>query len=97
MFKILEPENIEASKSQETTYEKLIRQNTAIQRVLINQILNGGDLIPAYDFFCNCWENGTVTTAQLDKALSMGLISQTEYDQITASPRGDAIPDETGQ
>ncbi|MCY1630878.1 MULTISPECIES: hypothetical protein [Bacillus] len=97
MFRKLEPENIKATEPRETTSEKLIRQNITLQRVMISQLLNDGNPLPAYELFCDCWENGTITTAQLNKALSDGLVTQSDYNQITASPRGDAIPDETGQ
>lgn len=97
MFKMLEPENIKAGDSPETIYEKLTRQNITLQKAMVSQVLNDGNPLPAYELFCDCWENGTITTAQLNKALSDGLITQSDYNQITASPRGDAIPDETGQ
>ncbi|NPC91229.1 XkdX family protein [Bacillus sp. WMMC1349] len=64
---------------------------------MISQVLSDGNSTPPYELFCDCWENGTVTTIQLKKALSTGLITQSDYDQITASPRGGAIPDETGE
>ncbi|MDA1477260.1 hypothetical protein PJ311_18495 [Bacillus sp. CLL-7-23] len=97
MFKILEPENIKAGESQETIYEKLTRQNITLQKAMVSQVLNDGNAVPVYELFCDCWENGTITTIQLKKALSNGLITQSDYDKITASPRGNAISDETEQ
>ncbi|NMW08071.1 XkdX family protein [Bacillus velezensis] len=47
-----------------------------------------------YGFFEGCWNNGTVLTIEMKKAVEKGRITQAEYDVITAKERGNAYPDQ---
>lgn len=35
-----------------------------------------------YDYFMDCWKNGTVTVEQLDRAVVKGWITTTEKNEI---------------
>ncbi|MDJ1631909.1 XkdX family protein [Bacillus velezensis] len=41
----------------------------------------------SYKYFDRCWGKGTVTTKQMNLAVSVGWITQAEYDEITAKQR----------
>jgi uncharacterized XkdX family phage protein len=35
-----------------------------------------------YEYFKDCWENGTVTQEQLQEAVTRGWITQEQYEEI---------------
>lgn len=41
-----------------------------------------------YRWCANCWANGTITESQLQTAVSMGRITQEQYDTIVGEPYG---------
>lgn len=48
-----------------------------------------------YNFFEDCWKNGTVLTIELKTHVQTGRITQAEFDEITSLERGNAYPDQT--
>ncbi|MEC1900950.1 XkdX family protein [Bacillus atrophaeus] len=47
-----------------------------------------------FGFFEDCWRNGTILTVEMKKAVEKGMLTQKEFEEITAKQRGNAYPDQ---